>query len=73
MKMLMDPPDDSDHIEENILIQHFYQNGSSQSCCYDSSSSTSTEQPIRLINSSTLSDSRRDSPVFVPDITSAGE
>lgn len=68
MRVLLD---DSDRADDGHH-QHYHHNGSSQSCCWDSSSTASTDH-IRLMNSSGLSDSRRDSPVFAPDITVPGK
>lgn len=67
IRLLVDQLDESDRLDGSIS-QHFHHNGSSQSCCWDSSSTASTDH-MRLISSS---DSRRDSPVFSSDMIVPG-
>lgn len=64
MRLMVDQLDESDRLEGH----QYHHNGSSTSCCWDSSSTASTEH-MRLINSS---DSRRDSPVFSTDLVAQG-
>ncbi|KAL0275534.1 UNVERIFIED_CONTAM: hypothetical protein PYX00_003356 [Menopon gallinae] len=66
MRVLMDHPEDSDHVEE--LSTHIHQNGGCPTFCWDNSCIASREQ-VRLLNSSAALSDTVDSPVFVPFIS----